>query len=380
MKLKLFKRNSMAFSFAAIFLTSGLSAQTNVFDNVIATSPNHTYLEAALIQQGLNVALQNPAGTFTVFAPDDAAFTAIASALGTNIAGLLALPNLTDILTYHVLGSVVPSTAVTNGAIVQPLSTSNTLKLTLTASGDVYVNQAKVIAADLTASNGTVHVINEVVLPVETVVDVAIDNGFTSLTAAVITAELLPALTDPLASFTVFAPTDAAFNDLATALGTNLAGVLALPILSDVLLYHVIGSQVLSPALVNGPVATLNGQSVTINLTAGVMVNNATVTTPDVLADNGVVHVINRVLLPSLANISELSATDLTVYPNPSTDVIKIANINVENYSILNSNGVLVCSGKVLNNEIPVTHLDAGNYFIQLNNNTEIFQGRFVKM
>jgi transforming growth factor-beta-induced protein len=379
MKLKLFKRNSIAISFAAIFLTSGLSAQTNVFDDVIATSPNHTYLEAALIQQGLNVALQNPAGTFTVFAPDDAAFTAIASALGTNIAGLLALPNLTDILTYHVLGSVVPSTAVTNGAIVQPLSTSNTLKLTLTASGDVYVNQAKVIAADLTASNGTVHVVNEVVLPVETVVDVAIDNGFTSLTAAVITAELLPALTDPLATFTVFAPTDAAFNNLATALGTNLAGVLALPILSDVLLYHVIGTEVLSPALVNGPVATLNGQSVTINLTAGVMVNDANVTTPDVLADNGVVHVIDKVLLPT-ANISELSATDLTVYPNPSSDVIKIANINVENYSILNSNGVLVCSGKVLNNEIPVTHLDAGNYFIQLNSNTEIFQGRFVKM
>jgi len=380
MKLNLFKRNSLALSFAAIFLTSGLSAQTNVFDNVIATSPNHTYLEAALIQQGLNVALQNPAGTFTVFAPDDAAFTAIASALGTNIAGLLALPNLTDILTYHVLGSVVPSTAVTNGAIVQPLSTSNTLKLTLTASGDVYVNQAKVIAADLTASNGTVHVINEVVLPVETVVDVAINNGFTSLTAAVITAELLPALTDPLATFTVFAPTDAAFNNLATALGTNLAGVLALPILSDVLLYHVIGTEVLSPALVNGPVATLNGQSVTINLTAGVMVNDANVTTPDVLADNGVVHVIDKVLLPSLANISELSATDLTVYPNPSTDIIKISNINIENYSILNSNGVLVCSGKVLNNEIPVMHLDAGNYFIQLNNNTEKFQGRFVKM
>lgn len=380
MKLNVLKIKLASFSFAACLLTNGIFAQTNVFDNVIATSPNHTYLEAALIQQGLNVVLQNPAGTFTVFAPDDAAFTAIATALGTNIAGLLALPNLTDILTYHVLGTVVPSSAVTNGAIVQPVSLTNTLKLTATASGDVYVNQAKVIAVDLTASNGTVHVINAVVLPVETVVDVAIDNGFTSLTAAVVTAELLPALTDPLASLTVFAPTDAAFNDLATALGTNLAGVLALPILSDVLLYHVIGSEVLSTALVNGPVATLNGQSVTISLTAGVMVNNATVVTADVLASNGVVHVIDRVLLPSLANVNELTASDMSIYPNPSTDVIKFDNVTAENYAIINSDGKTVCSGKLLNNEIAVSHLVSGTYFIQLSNTTQNYQGRFVKL
>lgn len=380
MKINVLKIKLASFSFAACLLTNGISAQTNVFDDVIATSPNHTYLETALIQQGLNVVLQNPAGTFTVFAPDDAAFTAIANALGTTIAGLLALPNLTDILTYHVLGTVVPSSAVTNGAIVQPVSLTNSLKLTATASGDVYVNQAKVIAVDLTASNGTVHVINGIVLPVETVVDVAIDNGFTSLTAAVVTAELLPALTDPLASLTVFAPTDAAFNDLASALGTNLAGVLALPILSDVLLYHVIGSEVLSTALVNGPVATLNGQSVTISLTAGVMVNNATVVTADVLASNGVVHVIDRVLLPSLANVNELTASDMSIFPNPSTDVIKFDNVTAENYSIINSDGKTVCSGKLLNNEIAVSHLVSGTYFIHLSNTTQNYQGRFVKL
>jgi uncharacterized surface protein with fasciclin (FAS1) repeats len=380
LKKKLFKLSSKAIAFALFFLPTGLSAQTNVFDDVIAASPNHTYLEAALIQEGLDVALQNPAGTFTVFAPDDSAFNAIAAALGTNIAGLLALPNLTDILTYHVLGSIVPASAVTNGAIVQPLSLTNTLKLTLTSAGDVYVNQAKVTTANLTASNGVVHVVNGVVAPFETVVDVAIDNGFTSLTAAVITAELLPALTNPFATLTVFAPTDAAFNDLATALGTNLAGVLALPFLSDVLLYHVVGSQVLSTALVNGPVVTLNGQSVTIDLTSGVMVNNATVITADVPAFNGVVHVINRVLLPSLADVSELSVSDVELYPNPSIDVIKISNSEVENYSISNSNGAIVCSGKVMNNEISVSHLDAGTYFIQLSNNVATFKGRFVKM
>ena len=169
---KVFSR--VTFSFSMLFISFGINAQTNVFDNVIATSPNHNYLEAALVQQGLDVALKNNAATLTVFAPDDNAFLAIASALGTDINGLLALPNLTDILTYHVLGTIVPSTAVTNGAIVQPLSTTNTLKLTKTSVGTVFINQAKVTTADLTANNGVVHVLNAVLLPSETVADVAI--------------------------------------------------------------------------------------------------------------------------------------------------------------------------------------------------------------
>jgi uncharacterized surface protein with fasciclin (FAS1) repeats len=78
-------------------------AQTNVFDDIIATSPNHTYLETALVQEGLDAALrQNP--NCTVFAPDDSAFNKLAIALNTTISGLLALPNLSDILTYHVFG------------------------------------------------------------------------------------------------------------------------------------------------------------------------------------------------------------------------------------------------------------------------------------
>src|SRR5690606_30106677 len=123
------------------------------------------------------------------------------------------------------------------------VSTTNTLKFTVKASGDVFVNQAQVTGTDIGADNGVVHILDAVVLPSETVVDIAIDNGFTSLTAAVVEAELLPTLVDPFATFTVFAPTDAAFDDLATALGTNLAGVLALPNLADVLTYHVLGSE-----------------------------------------------------------------------------------------------------------------------------------------
>jgi len=268
----------------AIALSLGMNAmsQTNVFDDIIAMSPDHTYLEAALIQEGLDVALQNNAATLTVFAPTDAAFDNLAAALNTDIAGLLALPNLTDILTYHVLGTgVVPSSAVTNGLVAQPLSTTNTLKFTVTSSGSVYVNQALVTAVDLNAGNGVVHVLEAVVLPYETAVDVAIDNNFTSLTAAVIEAELIPALTNPLAELTVFAPTNQAFDDLAAALGTDIAGVLANPQLAEILLYHVVGGTVLSTDLVNGSVPTLNGQTVMVDLTAGVMINSANVITAD---------------------------------------------------------------------------------------------------
>ena len=277
-------------------------AQTNVFDNVIATSPNHSYLEAALIQQGLDIALKNPSATLTVFAPDNAAFDALAAALGTNIAGILANPNLTNILLYHVLGATVPSSAVTNGAIVTPLNNANTIKMTKTSTGSVYANQAMVNAADLTAANGVVHSVNGVLLPVETVVDIAIDNNFTTLATAVVTAELLPALTNPLATLTVFAPTNAAFDALLTTLGIDINALLASPDLANYLTYHVLGTTVPASAVTNGavvaPLSTTNTLKLTKTTTGSVYVNQAMVTTADLNAANGVVHVINAVVLP----------------------------------------------------------------------------------
>jgi uncharacterized surface protein with fasciclin (FAS1) repeats len=292
-------------SIVAGLLFLGIStsqAQTNVYNNVIAVSPNHTSLAAAIQQAGLVSALQNPNATLTVFAPDNAAFDALATALGTNINGLLANPDLANILLYHVLGTTVPSSAVTNGAIVTPLNPSNTIKMTKTSGGSVYANQAKVNAADLTANNGVVHSIDAVILPVETVADLAIDNGFTSLVTAVVTAELLPAVTNPFADLTVFAPTNAAFDQLATDLGTNLAGVLANPALAAILTYHVLGTGVQSTAINNGDIVTPLNNANTLKLTkttaGSVFVNQAQVTLADLNADNGVVHVIDEVVLP----------------------------------------------------------------------------------
>lgn len=337
----------------------------------VAIDNGFSTLATAVVTAELLPILTNPLANYTVFAPTNEAFTDLADALGTTVNGLLALPNLADILTYHVLGTEVPSSAVTNGAIVQPLSTTNTLKLTATAAGDVFINQAQVTSVDINASNGVVHVLDAVVLPVETVVDVAIDNGFSTLTTAVITAELLPVLTDPLSEFTVFAPTNQAFNELATALNTNIAGILALPNLADVLTYHVVEGTVLSTQLTVGPVATVNGEDVIVSLTNGVTINDATVTLADVTSDNGVVHVIDGVLLPPTAGMMENAKDKIVVYPNPFENQISLTVSESTSYSILDLNGKILKSGNInANGSIDLTELNSGSYLLNTINNS----------
>lgn len=333
----------------------------------VALDNGFTYLATAVVTAELLPALSNPLANFTVFAPTNDAFSALASALGTDINGLLALPNLADVLTYHVLGTEVPSSAVTNGAIVQPLSMSNTLKLTVTSTGAVYVNQAQVTLTDVAAYNGVVHVLNAVVLPVETVVDLAIDNGLSTLTTAVIQEELLPVLSNPLASFTVFAPNNQAFDDLAIALNTDINGILALPNLTDVLTYHVVGSEVLSTELVGGPVATLNGESVSVSLTNGVMINNANVTIPDVLAYNGVAHVIDAVLLPPTTVVSNNNEMEVDVFPNPTQNIINIVYNGSAKFQLLDLAGKVVESGNFNGRtQLDLSVFNAGLYLLSI--------------
>ncbi len=405
------KKNFYALTFlgASLLFSSSNFAQTNVFDDVIAPSPNHTYLEAALIQEGLVGALQNPNATLTVFAPDDQAFTSLATSLGTTIPGLLALPNLDDILLYHVLGTTVPSSAVTNGAIVQPLSPTNTLKITATASGNVFINQAQVTTVDLSTANGVVHVTNGVLLPVETVADIAIDNGFSTLVAAVIQAELLPAVTNPLATLTVFAPTDEAFQDLADELGTTVPGLLSLPQLSDILLYHVLGSEVPSNAVTNGslvqPLGNINTLKMTVTGTGNVYVNQAQVTAVDIQADNGVVHVLDAVVLPieTVADVAidngfstlvtaVVTAELLPALSDPFSEYTVFAPTNeafTDLATALNTdlNGILalpnladvllyhVVGGTVLSNQLmagPVATLEGSNVIVSLTGGVKI--------
>lgn len=336
-------------------------------------------LVAAVAKAELLPALSNPLASLTVFAPTNEAFDDLAGDLGTDINGILALPNLDDVLMYHVLGSEVLASAITNGTIVAPLSLSNTLKLTKTMLGDIFVNQAEVITANVDADNGVVHVIDAVVLPVETVADKAIDGGLSTLVAAIVKAELLPALSDPFDTFTVFAPTNAAFEAFATALGTDLNGILALSNLEDVLLYHVTEGNIVSGDLTNGNVTMLNGDDVIVNITNGVQINDANVTTANVEADNGVVHIIDAVLLPTSGLTEASTLVTISTYPNPATETIRVNNVTNATFEIIDMLGSTVKAGTLNNNEINVESLTNGTYMIRLSDNANTYQGRFIK-
>ncbi|MFM7726947.1 MAG: fasciclin domain-containing protein, partial [Flavobacteriales bacterium] len=176
--------------------------------------------------------------------------------------------------------------------------------VTINADG-VFINDAQVIVADITADNGVVHVIDAVLLPpappTNTILDIVVNSAdHNTLEAAVVAAGLQDALSGP-GPLTVFAPTDAAFAALpAGAIDALLADPTGA--LTEVLLYHVVGGVALSTDLADGMmITTLLGQDVTVTINAdGVFINDAQVIVADIIADNGVVHVIDAVLLPQV--------------------------------------------------------------------------------
>ena len=261
------------------------------------TTGIHNSLVAAVIQADLLETLQGT-GPFTVFAPTDQAFSDAGidlAALDTP-AGKIAL---TDILLYHVVSAEVPAADVTECMSADAV---NGQPLSFTVGASVMVNGATVIAADVVTSNGLIHVIDTVLTPSDTPNDIPRTAQCTgihdSLVAGVIQAELLETLqgTGP---FTIFAPTDQAFTDAGidlTALDTP-EGKAAL---TDILLYHVVAGEVPSSAVTDCMSANaVNGQPLSFTVGAGVMVNDATVTIPDVATSNGIIHVIDKVLTPS---------------------------------------------------------------------------------
>lgn len=301
-----------------LLLGTLLTAQTTVVD-VVVNSEDHTLLEAAVIQADLAGALSGE-GPFTVFAPTDAAFTTLIEALEITTDDLLALPNLADILLYHVVQASAASSSLSDGQMVTTMLGSDvTISI---MDGTVMVNDATVTVADIAADNGIVHVIDAVLLPptpeTNTVVDVIVNSeDHTLLEAAVGAAGLVDAL-NAEGPFTVFAPTDAAITALVEALEITAEDLLALDGLGDILLYHVVNATALSTDLEDGQaVTTLLGEDVTISIMDGtVMVNEATVTVADISADNGVVHVIDAVLLPPTPEVTPTVADIIANSPD----------------------------------------------------------------
>jgi transforming growth factor-beta-induced protein len=288
--------NGVAHVIDTVLLPAGPPPPQSLWDLVVATEDLST-LKTAVEAAELESALQG-VDPLTVFAPNNAAFAALPEGA---LEGLLAdIPQLTAVLTYHVLAGTQLAADLAAGDYV----TLNGASVTVTTpNGLVKVNDATVIGPDVLASNGVAHVIDTVLLPAgppppQSLWDLVVaTEDLSTLKTAVEAAELESALqgVDPL---TVFAPNNAAFAALPEG---ALEGLLAdIPQLTAVLTYHVLAGTQLAADLVAGDYVTLNGASVTVTTPNGlVKVNDATVIGPDVLASNGVAHVIDTVLLPA---------------------------------------------------------------------------------
>jgi len=317
MRRLVLKVAALAFSAALVGACGGSDDDPGTLAEV-AQENGFTALIAAAQRAGLDDELAAATTNATVFAPTNAAFASLATQLGFADASAMvnALPPqaLASILSYHLLpaprtaadlaaGGATQATAYSFGgsAATLGISTTNGVRVT-----DAALTQANVTSANVEASNGLIHVIDKVLVPpgVLTVVQMAqVNPAFTSLVGAVVQAGLADDLSQA-GPFTVFAPT----NDAFAAIASTVAG-LSNAQLQTVLTYHVVGAQVLSSDISFGaPVTTLSGQTFTINAGTPPQIARITDTTAtpagivavDVRASNGVIHVVDKVLLPAL--------------------------------------------------------------------------------
>ena len=283
----------------------------------------HDSLVAAVLQADLLETLQGE-GPFTVFAPTDQAF------IDANIdLADLDTPEgkeiLSNILQYHVVSGSVASSTIENCATAQAV---NDQSLAFTVGNTVMVNDANVISADVATSNGVIHVIDKVLTPTPTPNNIPTTAGCTgvhnSFVAAVIQAELLSTL-EGEGPFTVFAPTDQAFTDAGIDL-TALNTPEGKEILTNILLHHVYQGSLASTDITDGLTRSMvNGDNITFTLVDGkVMIGESMVQTADVATSNGVIHVVDKVIMPPEETTGATDETESSS-DDESSDVVWIA-------------------------------------------------------
>jgi transforming growth factor-beta-induced protein len=289
-----------------------------------------TTLLAAIDAAGLRDELSGD-GPFTVFAPTDAAFVALLEALDVTAEALLASPDLAAILLYHTVEGELDAATVTATSLHRTMNGAFILVRT-GEGGAVSINDAAVAQADIQADNGIIHVIDGVLLPPDDLVTTVVESEDFTILEQVVTT-MGTAATDLLGGagpLTVFAPTDDAFVALATALDLEVSELLALPNLADILLYHVVDAGAAAADVVGlDRVETVQGLYLYIDVAdSGVILNNTmgggvNVTTTDVLAANGIVHLVDAVLLPpTLAEVAELEGYSLAVMALAAADLV----------------------------------------------------------
>lgn len=247
-------------------------------------------------------------GPFTVFAPTDDAFAALLAELNITKAQLLAdKALLQQVLQYHVLSGAVPKASVPLGKAITPLQ-GGIFKVSLSGNDLIVTDgrnrNARITDTDIQARNGIIHVVDRVLLPADKTIVATAQAlpDFSILVEAGVSAGLVDTLNGP-GPFTVFAPTNAAFAKLLNELGLTKDQLLAnKPLLTQVLTYHVLPARVLMADVpVGAPITTVQGQTFTVDANLAITDQRgrkASITATDVLASNGVIHVIDTVILP----------------------------------------------------------------------------------
>lgn len=311
-KFPLVRLSTALFASASLFLTSCdkdddvQPTPTNTITDVVVNNANYSVLKEAVVKANLSSTLSGT-GPFTVFAPDNAAFAS--SGITSATVTTLSSTQLSDLLLYHTIGAKILAADVPAGPNAKVITAGgDSVFVTKNAAG-VFVNGISVAQADIAADNGVIHRLSRALnKPSGSIVATAQavtggDNGLDSLVVAVTTAGLGATLTNN--TLTVFAPTNKAFRDLLTALSLPNIKSIPLATLTAVLTYHVVGGRKFSSDLAAGPLAMFAGGNTTISLTSGATIrgngngtNASNITATNVMCRNGVVHLIDRVLLP----------------------------------------------------------------------------------
>jgi transforming growth factor-beta-induced protein len=323
----------------------GVYAEEGDIVDVAVNNGSFTVLVAALQQAELVEALQGE-GPFTVFAPTDEAFTKLLEQLNITAEDLLNHPQLSEVLLYHVVPGKVMSTDLSDDMKAPTLLGEDIM---VDLSNGVVINESNVVAADIEATNGVIHVIDTVLVPESFVltpepemdiVDIALGNDDFSMLVSLLQQADLVGVLQGEGPFTVFAPTNQAFENLLEALDISASELMAQPDLAKVLLYHVVPGKVMSTDLVDGMMApTANGNELKVDLSNGVMINNSNVVAADLEASNGVVHVIDQILVPEDFMLIEVSMNE---------DLPKTGDVGLLPYAIMS---VLGFAGLVMVNK-----------------------------
>jgi uncharacterized surface protein with fasciclin (FAS1) repeats len=270
----------------------------------VTADTSFSILLAAVSKAGLAATLNDPTKSFTVFAPTNAAFRAAGISIATidGYTPAQVTNVLTPILTYHVLGAKVLAAGVPVSDTVKTLNGKN-LFASKNANG-VFLNGVKVVAADVPASNGVIHAIGSVLIPpTQSIAEIVTGNSnFSLLLAAVVRAGLAGTLNGP-GKFTVFAPVNAGFPEsLNTEAEINGAEVITV---AGIVGSHAFGTNIFAGDLTSGTTpATVNPTTtLTVALTppsvkiTGSANAASLITTTNIVATNGVIHIIDKVLL-----------------------------------------------------------------------------------